>query len=282
VDHLPGPKKGHMSPEKYAAPAESRPAPTEAPAGGQETANNQPGHVSLSRDDVLVIGAGLAGLMTGWQAARNGKRVKVIAKGWGATHWGAGSVDVLGYYPLHSWRPLQSPAKALPQFIQENPQHPYARLGLARLEEALEAFRRLCAEGRYPMHGSLEANWLLPTAVGAIRPTCLAPETMIAGDLHKRDPMLIVGFEQFPDFCPYLMTDNLNAQAIFASDVILDLPSLRKRKVVTGMVLARLFDTPEFRAEVVEALKPKLTNAGRVGFPAVLGLKRPLEAKLDL
>jgi glycerol-3-phosphate dehydrogenase subunit B len=39
------------------------------------------------------------------------------------------------------------------------------------------------------------------------------------------------------------------------------------------MVLARLFDDPAFRQEVSNVIKPRLGNAGRVGFPAVLGLK---------
>ncbi len=280
VDHLPGPKEGRLSPEAYEATEDRRPKSESArpKAEGQQ----QPSTVSRQWSDVLVIGAGLSGLVTAWRAASKGKKVKVIAKGWGANHWGSGCVDVLGYYPPDSWRAVDSLAAALPKFIADHPQHPYALAGINHLDEALAAFRGLCAETDYPMHGSLEHNWLLPTAVGAVRPTCLAPEMMIEGDLHRRDPMLIVGFEQFLDFCSCLLTDNLNAQAIFATDVILDLPSLRQRKFVTGMVLARLFDTPEFRAEVVAALKPKLTNATRVGFPAVLGLKRPMEAKRDL
>jgi glycerol-3-phosphate dehydrogenase subunit B len=44
------------------------------------------------------------------------------------------------------------------------------------------------------------------------------------------------------------------------------------------MTLARLFDTPAFRQEVAEAVKPHLGSAARVGFPAVLGLQQPAEA----
>jgi glycerol-3-phosphate dehydrogenase subunit B len=79
-----------------------------------------------------------------------------------------------------------------------------------------------------------------------------------------------------------LVAENLNAQAIFASDLLLDLPTLHAHRFVTGIVLARLFDLPEFRREVAEALKPKLTNAARVGFPAVLGLRHAIEATHDL
>ncbi|MFZ2488616.1 MAG: FAD-dependent oxidoreductase, partial [Anaerolineae bacterium] len=47
--------------------------------------------------DLLVIGAGLSGLMAAYTAARAGQRVQVVTKGLGSMHWTAGTVDVLGY-----------------------------------------------------------------------------------------------------------------------------------------------------------------------------------------
>jgi glycerol-3-phosphate dehydrogenase subunit B len=89
--------------------------------------------------------------------------------------------------------------------------------------------------------------------------------------------MLIVGFDRFYDFFPSLISANLNAQGILSGDISLDLPSLRTQKFLTGMVLARLFDDPEFRQEVITALKPRLGKVERIGFPAVLGLNRSME-----
>ena len=70
-----------------------------------------------NRNEVLVLGAGLAGLTAAWQASIQGKKVRLLTKGWGATHWHAGCVDVLGYWPLDNeevvnnpnfWRPIQT------------------------------------------------------------------------------------------------------------------------------------------------------------------------------
>jgi len=232
--------------------------------------------------DVLVIGAGLAGLVAGWQAASRGRRTQVIAKGWGITHWHSGCLDVLGYYPPESPEAVRSPAEGLAQLIEANPGHPYALAGLDAIGEALDAFQQLCAAAGYPMHGSMERNWLLPSAIGALRPTCLAPETMIAGDLGQRQPMLIAGFETFRDFYADLVADNLSAQQFPARAVTLDVPTLRRRRTLTGVILADLFEAPEFRAEVVEAIQPRLGDAARIGFPAVLGLRQPLGVKHDL
>lgn len=232
--------------------------------------------------DVLVIGAGLAGLVTAWQTTTRGKRSRVITKGWGATHWHSGCVDVLGYYPLSGEVAVESPAEGIARLVRESPGHPYAIGGLDGLDQALRAFQSFCAEAGYPMHGSLERNWLLPSAIGAMRPTCLAPETMVAGDLRRGEAMLIVGFEELPDFYPNLVAGNLSAQDIPARDISLDLSGLHQRRFVTTKILAQLFDQPDFRAGVVAALKPRLEHTTRVGFPAVLGLHRPLEVKHDL
>jgi glycerol-3-phosphate dehydrogenase subunit B len=237
---------------------------------------------ATTASDVLIVGAGLAGLVTAWQTAIHGLRTRVITKGWGATHWHSGCIDVLGYYPPASEEAVESPAEAVARLIRENPHHPYAITGLGHLDEAIRAWQALCAQAGYHMLGSLERNWLLPSAVGAVRPTCLAPETMVSGDLRQHGPMLIVGFEPFLDFYPHLIADNINQQGSLAHAVTLDLPSLRQRRFVTTMILANLFDTPEFRAEAAEALRPQLGRASRVGFPAVLGLHHPIEAKRDL
>ena len=249
--------------------------PSESPVTGRRSP-------VAGQDSVLVIGAGLAGLTAAWQALGRGRKVRVIAMGWGALYWHAGCVDVLGYYPLESAEPVASAAESLAQLMADNPQHPYALAGLESLDEALRAFQALCGEYGYPLHGSLERNWLLPSAVGTFRPTCLAPETMIAGDLSDKAPMLIVGFKQLGDFYANVVADNLMQQGVPAQSLTLDLPTLRARNFTTPVLLADMMDRADFRAEVVAAVRPHLGQAERIGFPAVLGTERPLQVKQDL
>jgi glycerol-3-phosphate dehydrogenase subunit B len=230
----------------------------------------------------LIVGAGLAGLITAWRAVTLGKKVKLISKGWGATHWGSGCIDVFGYSPLDPEKVVLSPEDAINELITARPNHPYALAGLSSISKAIRDLTDMFAQAGYPMHGQLDRNWMLPTALGAIRPTCLAPETMIAGDIRVEGEILISGFDQYLDFYPALVADNLVAQNIPARSVMLHLPGLEKRRFVNAMSLARLFDQAEFREEVIKGLKPELENARRVGFPAVLGLHHPLEAIKDL
>lgn len=232
--------------------------------------------------DVVVIGAGLAGLMAGWRAAVLGKRVRVLAKGWGATHWHSGCIDVLGYPQQLSPSPCRSPAECVNELIRTRPGHPYELVTIDGLDEALRALQSVCKDAGYPLHGTLSQNWFLPSALGALRPTCLAPETMIAGDLRQDEPMLIVGFRKLRDFYAGLAADNLTMLGTPARGVMLEVESLRERRFLTSPMLARHFESSAFANEVAELVRPHLGDAERVGFPAVLGLAQPLIVKARL
>ncbi len=272
--NLPGKSSSNLSSVSYAKPSEEN---ILQPVSNPPSVMNHPRPSDNQAVEVVVIGAGLSGLITAWRASLAGYQTHVITKGWGATYWSSGCIDILGYEPPDFSNKIDSPGDYLVEFIKSNPYHPYSKVGVDIIEKAIHSFLKLCEESGYPFHGSLDTNLLLPTALGTLRPTCLAPITMIAGDARLRAPMLIVGFNQFLDFYPSLIADNLNEQDILAKDISLDLKSLRNRKFLSGMVLARLFDDGEFRQEVIGAIKPRLGSIGRIGFPAVLGLDHSAE-----
>ena len=267
---LPGAQKSKLAPEAYTEPhrvVDNQLPDYTAPVITPKTD-------TCNALDVLVIGGGLAGLFTAWQASARGRKTVLITKGWGSLNWTPACIDIFGYPPPNYHHVIDSPIGFLEEFIETHPDHPYALAGLVTLEKAVSSFLQLCEQAGYPYQGSLESNILLPTALGTLRPSCLVPKTMAAGDASDRSPILLVGFDRYLDFYPGLIADNLAAQNILAQGVSLDLPSLHNRKYVTATMIARLFDTPEFRQEVTYALKPKLGNVGRVGFPAVMGLQK--------
>lgn len=285
ANHLPGESRSRFSSEKYDKPTSKISEQASRPL---KTNSTPVVNLNSQQIDVVVVGAGLSGLFSAWQACTKGIKTKIITKGWGTPYWSTGCIDILGYLPSDYKTRVSSPMNSFDEFVKTNPKHPYALIGFNDLDMALRSFMNLCQEYGYPYYGSLNSNYMLPTALGSIRPTCLAPGSMIAGDLRIRTPMLIVGFSQYLDFSPGLVADNLNAQGVHAKEFSLDLLSLRNRKFISAMVLARLFDNPDFCTEVVAALKPRLGNVARVGFPAVLGLLntpdvlRQLEEQLGL
>ncbi len=222
--------------------------------------------------DALVVGAGTAGLVAALRLAQEGADVSVTAKGVGATHLTSGTVDVLGYTPER----VASPAAALPDFVRNHPEHPYARVGPQAVGDALDWFKAQLPDGA--LVGSLEANFLLPTAVGAPKPSALAPETMAPGDLRNGGRFTIVGLAALKDFYPAYLADNLSRARLGQEDngrvearAVTISPPTGGVADVTPMGWARRFEDTEFRKTVIAELEPSL-DGGAVGFPAVLGL----------
>jgi glycerol-3-phosphate dehydrogenase subunit B len=226
--------------------------------------------------DTIVIGAGLAGLMGALALAEAGRKPFVLAKGHGTTHWMGGTIDLWG--AAHD----TNPRAAIERLATEQPEHPYALVGADGVTAALARFRALVAAAGYPYVGSLERNVLLPTALGALRPTALLPATMAAGDMRLPGPVLIAGFHELRDFFPPLAAANLRAQGIDARGVYLDLPPIERALDFSTVTFARLFDQPSFRAHVGRQLRALRGNATRIGLPAVLGLKHAMEVVADL
>jgi glycerol-3-phosphate dehydrogenase subunit B len=222
--------------------------------------------------DVVVIGAGVAGLTAATRLAESGARVCVLAKGIGSTHLAPGTVDVLSYDPDR----VEDPALALPAFVAKHPDHPYALIGVERIAPALDWFKATVETGPQPSYryvGDLSRNHLLPTALGALRPSTLVPETFAPGDLSDRAPVCVVGVPVLRDFHASLCAANLQRAGIQARGIQLDVSVGRAEANSLG--LARRFDDPAFRAAFAARLVSLLRGDERVGLPAMLGYRDP-------
>jgi glycerol-3-phosphate dehydrogenase subunit B len=100
----------------------------------------------MTRYDVVVIGAGIAGLTTACQLAQANQKVLLVANGIGALLLASGCVDVLGFQPADSLEPVKNPAGQLAGFMAERPDHPYAVVGQENIEAGLKAFLKVVNE----------------------------------------------------------------------------------------------------------------------------------------
>jgi glycerol-3-phosphate dehydrogenase subunit B len=218
--------------------------------------------------DVIVIGAGLAGLTAAVHAVQAGANVRLIAQGWGQQIASPGWIsvcdradddviaEVRGYAALH-------------------PEHPYALAGADGMVDCVERFRAFVKTIGLPYGIRLRDghNLRLITLLGAIQTPLLAPRSIADGDLTEiRGPVLLVGFKNWREFYPELAARNLAEQGFDARAITVDAPGAGQSWDLWPGEIARQLDDPDRRKTVIKQVKPHVQDAEKIGFPAVLGL----------
>src|SRR3989337_3785383 len=91
--------------------------------------------------DLIVIGMGLSGLMAAKTAVEMGKKTLIIGKGMGSIGLFSNTIDLLGDLPKG-----MKLTNGLSQWVKDHPQHPYSKVGVEGVEEALSSFLSLFPE----------------------------------------------------------------------------------------------------------------------------------------
>ena len=229
--------------------------------------------------DVVVVGAGLAGMSAGLLLAERGARVMVVAKGHAADHWATGPLDVAAP------RGAATAADGLAR-LASGEGHPYRHLA-GEVADAVAWLRERTAAAALPYAGDLEAPFTpLPTALGRTRPVSLVPDAQAAaldpwGPDERR---VVLGFEGFQDLWPAAVAASLRRPEAWLGlprpdrvvGVSVALPELAGRRNLHALELARLFDDASRRGAALEAMaragEAAGSGPGRVALPAVLGL----------
>jgi glycerol-3-phosphate dehydrogenase subunit B len=221
--------------------------------------------------DVVVIGAGLAGLSCAAELASSGARVFVAAKGYASTHWTHGGVDVGA--PAGAGTPRDGV-----RTLAARDGHPYAWLDAA-IDGAVAAhLLRMDAAG-IGLVGSIDDPLVpVPTAIGTLRPAALLPAAQAAAlRPWGTDGLLLVGFGRYRDAWASYAARNLRAspwpdgpREVRAVEV--DLPEIAGLNNLNARSLALRFDDPDWRARALQAIAAHVPEGGwRIGLPAVLG-----------
>lgn len=220
--------------------------------------------------DLIVIGMGLSGLMAAKTAVEAGQKVLVIGKGIGSLGLFSNTIDVLGNLP-----PTISMREGLFRWIEEHPQHPYSKVGVENIEEALSSFVSLFP-APYTFQSIDHANGLIPTGAGTRRSAFLIPTTMYAGAFLGGKPGLVVGFKGYKDFYARYVADLLKCQGI-----TLSLPE-SPREEITAAAVSRLMEKKSFMEMIGREIRERAKGVTWVGLPAVLGVHDPIQVKKNL
>ena len=243
--------------------------------------------------DVVVVGAGLAGLSAAIALAEAGATVQVVAAGHAATHWASGGLDVAA--------PPGSPtARAGVLQLAAVGTHPYALVGAA-VEEGLAWLRATLEREGLLYVGDLDAPLrAVPSAIGGTRRAAILPAGQAAAlaPWTAGEALVVCGPAGFKDFWPDAIAASLRRSAVWGGAtppqtvraVTVELPGLAGLRNLDALELARRFDEPGWRGRALDAIARALdadgsgrglgAAAGRVALPAVLGLDSHL-AVLD-
>lgn len=213
--------------------------------------------------DLIVVGAGWAGLMAAAMATARGAKVRLIAQGIGSP------VVTPGWVSVYDSAPGDVGA-AVRALVARAPDHPYALAGYAALEESVRFFQAFTQEIGLPYSGDLRANRRAPLPLGAYATPALTPPGYSA---ETGTSIRYAGFAGWRDYYPALSGPRT---------AMVTLPGGEQPWDLTPVMLAREFDAPGFRAGVAKQIRAHLNGASAVAFPAVIGLDEPRRALDDL
>ena len=224
----------------------------------------------MIRSDVLVIGAGLSGLMAAYVSAKGGKRVTLLTYGEGTLTVNSGVIDFLGYDSAH--RRVLNPKEVIGRLSAE---HPYYKIGSKALGEAADCFKELVSRYGMPYVGSLDKNQMVITAVGTEKPTGLAPKMLAAGEvLPGKKRIVVVRVRGLKDFYGEIMVENLKktlGEKLIYESIEIE-TNLADGRDFTTQDVARWLDAPEGRQSFVAQLGTvKKDGSTLIVVPQILG-----------
>lgn len=225
--------------------------------------------------DVIVVGSGLAGLMAAWAAAKKGASVKVISEGMGNLAISPGTIDLLGYDA--DGKRLEDPWAGLANLPAD---HPYSLLGKETIAAALGQLVEALATQGYAVAPSTDSNdkpinTLLPTIMGTLKPTWLAPHESGVKAMATAKRILIISIKGFRDCKPQLIASQLRRYPGWESreyeTLVLPAPFNEHGRAINALDLAHFLDRPHGRDWLMNRIKAIGKNHDLVLIPPMLG-----------
>jgi glycerol-3-phosphate dehydrogenase subunit B len=212
--------------------------------------------VSVTEYDIIVIGAGVAGLTAGARLAASGLKVALVTTGEPTACLSTGCIDVCSL----AGSPLQG-IERLP------PEHPFHLVPQEMIRLALADFQEHMADPALPYTGTPDHNRRVLSAIGTFKTTCLTPSTMKSSAQCEDEKIHIVTFAGLKDFYPSYITSRLPHASFSTYDA----------GATTTMGIAANFEDEDFLEAFILWLEQLCIREDKIAFPAVLGLESSAE-----
>ena len=190
--------------------------------------------------DVVIIGGGMAGLMSSIYMAEQGFKTAVVSKGDPVCSISTGCIDVAGDFTG----------------IPEN--HPYGRAGEDKIRLSLDYFKKLMEKEGLPYIGEFLQNRFIYTSIASRRATSMVPLSMAEAHEAKKGSIHIISFKGMKDFFPGYFKGEENNQNISIFDA--------GSKTTIG--IATSFDDLTFREKFFNWIGDQTIDADVIAVPA--------------
>ena len=212
--------------------------------------------MSVIEYDVVIIGAGVAGLTAGTILAERGLKIALVTTGEPTACLSTGGIDVCSGRdnPLSAIRELPA-------------QHPYHLVSDPIIKDSLENFLKVMTEMNLPYTGTIEKNRNILSSLGTYKTSCLVPLTMEATPQGTDESIHIITFKGLKDFYPgYIISRRKNTRF-----------SEYDAGVSSTMSIASRFEEKAFFEKFLLWLEKLKFQKDKIAFPAVLGLESATE-----
>jgi len=208
--------------------------------------------LSIIEYDVIVIGAGVAGLTAGTLLAEKGLKVALVTSGEPTACLSTGCIDFCSG--------KDNPEEAIAGLPAH---HPFHLVTSKQINDAADDFRRKMARAGLSYWGDTSRSRLVLSAIGTFKTTCLVQETMQASPQNEQEKIHIVTFAGLKDFYPGYIIARLKNASFSTFDA----------GISTTMGIASLFEDESFLETFLLWLEKQNSREDKIAVPAVLGLE---------
>ncbi|MGD9330997.1 MAG: glycerol-3-phosphate dehydrogenase subunit GlpB [Desulfobacterales bacterium] len=233
------------------------------------------------RCDLLIIGTGMAGMAAALFAARRGLDTVQVGMT-GEINFASGLLDLLGVHPVVTGQTWSNPWNGIAALIEDQPHHPYARIGIAAIRDSMAEFVAFLNTADLPYTCHPQKNCRVVTPVGTLKTTYARPVSMAWADraVAERTPCLVVDFAGLRGFSARQIQAALHDRWPTLHPVRLPFPGLEGELLTERM--ARQLESPTARGQLADAIRQHLGDARGVALPAVLGITHARQVHADL
>ena len=223
----------------------------------------------------VIIGGGLAGLVSGIRLQKAGQKTAIISAGQSAMHFSSGTFDLLNRMP--SGEMVANPLEAISRLPES---HPYSKIGAEQVASYCREVKGFFADCGIELVGEENRNSWRITPVGEMKPCWLKFEDFtLFGEPDEKigSKILIVNIFGYLDFSTKFLASSFEKKGSSCRIVSVKTEKTeRLRQNPTEMRstnISKLMENEENWKEFVEQVKGKLDDEDVIVLPAVFGIR---------